>query len=65
MPHRGPSGESALAGLDLLILAVDHDPYLAEGAGLAARLKRGGVLMDIRSALDPKSLPEGLTYWSL
>jgi UDP-N-acetyl-D-galactosamine dehydrogenase len=61
----GLSAGSALSGLDLLILAVDHDSYLGEGAALAARLKPGGVLMDIRSALDPKSLPEGLAYWSL
>jgi UDP-N-acetyl-D-galactosamine dehydrogenase len=61
----GLSAGSALSGLDLLILAVDHDSYLGEGAALAGRLKPGGVLMDIRSALDPKSLPEGLAYWSL
>ena len=60
--------------LDLLILAVDHDAYLAEGAALARRLKPGGVLIDVRSALDPAALGPALeqagrsndiTYWSL
>ena len=56
----------ALRGLDALILAVPHRDYLALGErGLAALLGPGGIVIDVRSAMDPARLPAGLTYWSL
>jgi UDP-N-acetyl-D-galactosamine dehydrogenase len=56
-----------LQGLDALILAVAHKQYLDLGAdALARRVNPGGVLIDVKSALDPKTLPPGrVGYWSL
>ncbi|MFT3837825.1 MAG: nucleotide sugar dehydrogenase [Myxococcaceae bacterium] len=53
--------------LDALILAVSHKEYLDAGAeGLARRVKQGGVLIDVKSALDPAKLPAGrVAYWCL
>ena len=51
--------------LDALILAVDHAEFAAEGAGLAAWVRPGGVLIDVKSALDRDALPDHITYWSL
>lgn len=53
--------------LDALILAVPHDAYLQEGPQwLAGRLGAPrGVLMDVKSAISPGSLPPGITLWSL
>ena len=51
--------------LDALILAVDHAEFAAEGAGLAAWVRPGGVLIDVKSALDRAALPDHITYWSL
>ncbi|MGF1502263.1 MAG: nucleotide sugar dehydrogenase [Paracoccaceae bacterium] len=56
---------SAFRALDALILAVRHRSYLADPAALVAMLRPGGVLVDVKSALDPGTLPEHLTYWSL
>ncbi len=54
-----------LADLDALILAVDHADYLSANAALAKRLKPEGVLIDVKSALNAKDLPESVLYWSL
>ncbi|MEP0189410.1 MAG: nucleotide sugar dehydrogenase [Erythrobacter sp.] len=59
------SADANLRELDALILAVNHADYLAEGAQLAERLKQGGVLVDVKSALNREDLPEHLSYWSL
>ena len=56
----------ALAGLDALILAVPHRAYLERPvAEILAPLKPDGVVFDVKSALDPAEIPEGLFYWSL
>lgn len=56
----------AFEGLDAVVLAVPHAAYLD---GLEAALPRmltpAGVVADVRSALRPALLPDGLTYWSL
>ncbi len=58
--------EAALAGLDALILAVPHRAYLERPlAELLAPLKPDGIVFDVKSALDPAEVPEGLSYWSL
>ena len=55
-----------LHGLDALVLAVPHRCYRALGAqGLAAMLAPSGILLDVKSMLDPAELPAGLAYWSL
>jgi len=59
------SPPEALADLDALVLAVNHAAYLADPAGLVARVRTGGVLIDVKSALDRAGLPEDLVYWSL
>ena len=51
--------------LDALILAVNHRAYLELGAKLMGMVKEGGVLIDVKSALDLKSVPKSLLYWSL
>ena len=52
--------------LDALVLAVPHRSYLALGeAGLSAMLTPAGVLIDVKSALDPNRMPDNRTYWSL
>jgi UDP-N-acetyl-D-galactosamine dehydrogenase len=50
---------------DALILAVPHQQYIADSAGLYAMLKPGGVVIDVRSGLSPAGVPEGIGYWSL
>ncbi|MFO6446720.1 nucleotide sugar dehydrogenase [Erythrobacter sp. NE805] len=59
------SPPEALVDCDALVLAVNHATYLADPAALVARVREGGVLVDVKSALDRERLPEGLVYWSL
>ena len=59
-------GLGDLTDLDGLILAVPHESYLAEGPRrLAARLRPGGVLIDVKSVIPPGSTPDGIAVWSL
>ena len=51
--------------LDALILAVPHKQYLEKPARLTTMLRSGGIFVDIKSAVDPKIMPDGLRYWSL
>jgi UDP-N-acetyl-D-galactosamine dehydrogenase len=56
----------ALSNLDGLIIAVSHQVYLdIPHSQLFACLREGGVLMDVKSVLDPATLPETIHYWSL
>ena len=56
----------SLANLDALVLAVPHSSYLEKPAAeLLSVLKPDGIVMDVKSALQPEALPEGLQYWSL
>jgi len=60
------SGLDALRELDALVVAVAHREYHALGAAdLVSRLRADGVLVDVKSLLDPASLPAGVRYWSL
>ena len=53
-------------GLDALILAVPHRAYLEAGEhGLAGMVAPTGIVIDVKSVIDPARLPAGLTYWSL
>ena len=54
-----------LTQLDALILAVNHAEYVADSAALIGRVKHGGVLVDVKSALNREDVPDGVTYWSL
>jgi UDP-N-acetyl-D-galactosamine dehydrogenase len=64
--------EIELSGLDefremaALVVAVAHDECEAlDGARLSEMLAGDGVLVDVRSKIDPSSLRSGITYWSL
>ena len=63
----GVSKLDELVDLDALILAVSHKQYLdMPMESLLARIKPGGVLVDVKSALDPKKIPAGrVHYWCL
>ena len=56
-----------LRDLDALILAVSHQQYVGQPLSfLVDRLKPGGVLVDVKSALNPAELPAGrVSYWCL
>jgi UDP-N-acetyl-D-galactosamine dehydrogenase len=57
---------SQFRDLDALVLAVSHREYVALGpAVLAAMVRPGGVLMDVKSALNPAEVGDGVVYWSL
>lgn len=53
------AGLEELTDLDALIVAVPHRLYRDLGAtALAARIRPGGLLFDIRSCLDPAEIPD-------
>ncbi len=58
------SGEEALTGLQASVLAVPHREYL-EGDLVTRGLGGKGVLVDVKSALNPASIAPTITYWSL
>ncbi len=53
--------------LDALILAVSHRQYLEQSMSwLLDRVRPGGVLVDVKSALDPAKVPaDRVSYWCL
>ena len=52
--------------LDALVLAVMHRHYLEMPTPQLFKCMRSrGILMDVKSALDPAQLPPQITYWSL
>ncbi len=54
---------SDVRDLDGIVCAVRHDFYKEQP--LAEKLRTGGVLVDVKSAIDPKTLPSYVNYWSL
>ncbi|MGE0212442.1 nucleotide sugar dehydrogenase [Pseudorhodoplanes sp.] len=54
-----------LRDLDVLVLAVPHRAFLADTLDMLSRLKAGGTVMDVKSALEPSAIPSKLNYWSL
>jgi UDP-N-acetyl-D-galactosamine dehydrogenase len=69
--HRAPEGLhlqpwSELASLDAMIVAVPHRQLLAMPLDeLLAPLREGGVLVDLKSAIDRTRVRSDLQYWSL
>jgi UDP-N-acetyl-D-galactosamine dehydrogenase len=52
--------------LDAMILAVPHRSFLSRPTDELLRpLRKGGVLMDIKSAIDGKTARPDVQYWSL
>jgi UDP-N-acetyl-D-galactosamine dehydrogenase len=57
---------SELKGVQGLVLAVAHDEFKRKStAELCELLAPGGVLVDVKSMLDPKTIPSNVIYWSL
>lgn len=57
---------SELVELDALILAVPHRELLAKGPeGIVAPLRKGGIFLDIKGAIEPNKVRSDLQYWSL
>jgi len=55
-----------LSHLDAIVLAVNHRAYLdMPREQLLACVRPSGVLMDVKSVLDPATMPPNMTYWSL
>jgi UDP-N-acetyl-D-galactosamine dehydrogenase len=55
----------AVNDLDALIVAVAHREYLDGVDRMFATVKDGGIVIDVKSVLDPATLPSSLRYWSL
>ena len=54
------------SGLSVLIAAVAHDQFASlDGAKVSEMLDKDGVVVDVRSRIDPGSLRSDLSYWSL
>ena len=53
-----------LTGLDAVILAVAHKEYIANPDAIFARVRDGGVVIDVKSVL-PRKAPRGIRFWSL
>jgi len=52
--------------LDVLVLAVSHKWYLEHGqARLCEMVRDGGVLVDVKSALNASTIDKRIRYWSL
>jgi UDP-N-acetyl-D-galactosamine dehydrogenase len=55
-----------LAGLDAVVLGVSHKDYKKMPVGeLLSIVRTGGVVADVKSMLDPASVPANLQYWCL
>ncbi len=54
-----------LKNLDVLVLAVSHQAILDDLQGFVADVADGGIVVDIKSAMNPASLPSNVQYWSL
>lgn len=54
-----------LSALDGIIYAVAHRAFRDKGAAIASMLVKGGVLVDVKSALDRTVLPPDVSYWRL
>jgi UDP-N-acetyl-D-galactosamine dehydrogenase len=54
------------AKLDAVVLAVSHRLYIdMPSTKLFANVRDGGVVVDVKAALDPNTIGRGIHYWSL
>ncbi len=61
-----PSPLDELVDLDALIVAVSHEAYVRMPIeDLAARIRPGGVLFDVKGILAPASVPSSVVYLAL
>jgi UDP-N-acetyl-D-galactosamine dehydrogenase len=57
---------ASLTGLDALVIAVGHRAYAAlPVADLFGRVRRGGLVFDVKSMLDPRAVPPEIELQSL
>lgn len=61
----GICSRAELAGLDALVLAVPHQELMTEIDSFWSAVKPQGLVIDIKSILDPAKLPKHLRYWSV
>jgi UDP-N-acetyl-D-galactosamine dehydrogenase len=55
-----------LVGLDAVVLAVSHKVYVELGApGILSMIRDGGVLIDVKSVLNPSQVERRIRYWSV
>jgi UDP-N-acetyl-D-galactosamine dehydrogenase len=55
-----------LSDLNAVVLAVAHDVFKTKPVKeILGLLANGGVIVDIKSMLDPKDIPAHVAYWSL
>jgi UDP-N-acetyl-D-galactosamine dehydrogenase len=55
-----------MSRLDAMVLAVSHRWYLDLGQPrLLGMVRDGGVMVDVKSVLDPDRMERGIRYWSL
>ena len=55
-----------MVDLDALVLAVPHRSYLdVPATELTVRIRRGGVLVDVRAAIALEDIRDDITSWSL
>ncbi len=55
-----------LRALDAVVVAVSHKAYVEMGVErITATLRDGGVVVDVKSAIDPAKLGARVRYWSL
>jgi UDP-N-acetyl-D-glucosamine/UDP-N-acetyl-D-galactosamine dehydrogenase len=55
-----------LQRLDAIVLAVSHREYLELGQrGILSMIRDGGVLVDVKSVLDPSRTERKIRYWSV
>jgi UDP-N-acetyl-D-galactosamine dehydrogenase len=57
----------SLRNFDGIVLAVPHRAYREMGHAALLRILKGngGIVMDVKGLLDPRSLPSGISYWRL
>jgi UDP-N-acetyl-D-glucosamine/UDP-N-acetyl-D-galactosamine dehydrogenase len=51
--------------LAALIYAVGHDEYRSLHGRISDLVGEGGIIVDVRSLLDPSTLRDDISYWSL
>jgi len=57
--------EGDLRDLDALVIAVGHREYLQRLDAIQAFVRTGGVLIDVKSCVDPSMVRDDLAHWSL
>jgi UDP-N-acetyl-D-galactosamine dehydrogenase len=57
----------SLRDFDGIVLAVPHRAYREMGHAALLRILKGngGIVMDVKGLLDPRSLPPAVSYWRL